>query len=324
MNQGVPMYYPYLRGKQFELILLREQAEFLRKNGIHPIIEPVKKDFAALKRAFKVINDKKLRCTLILNPQVGDLDFESVCSLIDDEYSRNENICLGYILHAESKIRDLVNLLKKYPDRNVTLIHNGFTNGKDLLSAIEGFKNIKYHVFIEGTIGKLYQKHLKKDGINRVLIRNGFKSQKKNAHFPPCEHFSDLHITYNTEEGMEGFGDYLIVGNEYSETGGPAYAVAIHLTFIDPDEYDDMFIYHFVSDKTDSPTDPGGKFLEALEKLVATTKREKSFIFHSEAVKEYIELHKMGHYPGLGYVKKLSMQHHIELIAGFMIDELLS
>ena len=37
------MYYPYLRGKQFELILIRDNAEFLAKNDIHPIIEPVKK-----------------------------------------------------------------------------------------------------------------------------------------------------------------------------------------------------------------------------------------------------------------------------------------
>lgn len=27
------MYFPYFRGKQFELILLREQAEFLAANG---------------------------------------------------------------------------------------------------------------------------------------------------------------------------------------------------------------------------------------------------------------------------------------------------
>jgi hypothetical protein len=31
---------------------------------------------------------------------------------------------------------------------------------------------------------------------------------------------------------MDGFGDFLIVGDDYSESGGPAYAIAIHLTFI--------------------------------------------------------------------------------------------
>ena len=120
-------------------------------------------------------------------------------------------------------------------------------------------------------------------------------------------------------EGMDGFGDYLIVGDDYSETGGPAYAVAVHLTYLEND--DDMFIYHFKSDQTDSPTDPGGKFLEALEKLVKAINNPKSLIFKSRACSEYLELFEKQHYPGLGYVKKLSMQHHIELIADLIKRE---
>lgn len=115
---------------------------------------------------------------------------------------------------------------------------------------------------------------------------------------------------------MDGFGDYLIVGDDYSEAGGPAYAVAIHLTFLDAD--DDMFIYHFISDQTDSPTDPGGKFLEALTKLVKKLKDKKSLVYKSKAYSEYLDLFEKQHYPGLGYVKKLSMQHHIELIADYI------
>lgn len=311
------MYYPYFRGKQFELILIRDNAEFLAENKIHPIIEPVKSDFSALTRAMKVINEKGVNCTLIVNPRAGEkpVPISSILQeLIEDSFKNYKNISIGYMLHAKSNIADLVALLKNNRAFSFTILHYGYANGKKLASAIEGFKNIKTHVFIEGFAGKLYQRHLKKDGIKRVLIRNGFKPQKKNALYPPSEHFSDLHITY-PDEGMDGFGDYLIVGDDYTETGGPAYAVAIHLTYLDVD--DDMFIYHFISDQTDSPTDPGGKFLEALEKLVKEIKKQKSLIYKSQACSEYLELFKKQHYPGLGYVKKLSMQHHIELIADY-------
>jgi len=312
------MYYPYFRGKQFELILLRDNAEFLAKNKIHPIIEPVNKNFSALKRAMKAINENGDDCILVVNPQAGQEPVPSssiLAELIDDSFKEYKNISIGYILHAKSNISDLVELLKKYRTFSFTILHYGYISGKKLSNAIDGFKNIKIHIFIEGFAGKLYQKHLKKDGIKRVLIRNGFKPQKKNANYPPSEHFSDLHITYDME-GMDGFGDYLIVGDDYSETGGPAYAVAIHLTYLDND--DDMFIYHFISDQTDSPTDPGGKFLEALSKLVKEIKKPKSLIFKSNACAEFLKLYQEKHYPGLGYVKKLSMQHHVELIADFM------
>jgi hypothetical protein len=311
------MYYPYLRGKQFELILLRENAEFLAENHIHPIIEPVRSDFNAIKRALKTLCENEVNCTIIINPKAGEFPLKpsNILANIIDECPDSDNISIGYILSADSKISDLKLLMDKYDTSSFSILHYGFTNGSQAAEAFENYENIKRHIFIDGFGGKLYQRHLKKEGIDRILIRNGFKPQKKNSMYPRTEHFSDLHITF-TDEGMDGFGDFLIVGEDYSESGGPAYAVAIHLTYLQEDS--DMFIYHFLSDQTDSPTNPGGKFLEALRKLVREADNSTSLIFKSNACKEFLDLHKQKHYPGLGYIKKLSMQHHIELIAEFL------
>ena len=130
------------------------------------------------------------------------------------------------------------------------------------------------------------------------------------------EPFSDLHVTY-PEEGMDGFGDFLIVGDDYTESGGPAYAVAIHLTFIDPDQDDSMQIYHFKSKRGDTQKDPAGKFKEALTEMINTLDAPDSKVFQTDAVKEFRSLHQKGHFPGLGYVKKLSMSHHIETLANY-------
>ncbi len=300
------------------MILLRDNAEVFAESGFHPIVEPVKNDFSALKRTMQVMNNKGVGCTLIVNPQIGrePVPASSILEeLINGAFKGFKHLSIGYVLHAKSKISELVTLLSKYRNSSFSIVHYGYTNGKELAAAINRFENIRTHIFIEGFAGRLYQKPLKKKDIKRVLIRDGFKAQMKNANYPPTEHFSDLHITF-PDEGMEGFGDYLIVGDEYSETGGPAYAVAIHLTYLDSD--DDMFIYHFVSDQTDSPTDPGGKFLEALFKLVKEIKKPNSLVFKSKACNEYLDLFKKKHYPGLGYVKKLSMQHHVELIADYI------
>lgn len=125
-----------------------------------------------------------------------------------------------------------------------------------------------------------------------------------------------MHITYE-EEGMDGFGDFLIVGDEYSESGGPARAVAIHLTYLKNTDEDNMYIKHYVSERIEGVTDPGGKFLEALEKLVKDISLYEDE-FNTEACKTYINLYEKEHFPGLGYVKKLSMQHHLEIIAKFL------
>ena len=311
------MYYPYLRGKQFELILVRDRAPFLKANRIHPIIEPVRVDFSPLSRAVKALKEANASATFVINPRVGDnpVPIKSMFPLIDGEIGGESNFSIGYILTTESNINELLELLNKYHNNDFSIIHYGYSEWNNLLTNTSGFPNIKRHVFIDGYAGKLYQKRFKKENVDRILIRDGFRQQKRNSDYPQSEHFSELHMTYK-DEGMNGFGDFLTVGDDFSETGGPAFAVVIHLTYLNLE--DDMFIYHFLSDKIDSPVDPGGKFLEALQKLNANLENPDSLIFNSNACDEFRNLNERKHYPGLGYLKKLSMQHHIELIADYL------
>lgn len=117
---------------------------------------------------------------------------------------------------------------------------------------------------------------------------------------------------------MDGFGDYLIVGDDYQEGGGPAYTIAIHLTFIDGAREDVMYIQHFKSDRQDTPKDPAGKFAEALAKLINAIDVHGSPFYETDALSEFRDLHERGHFPGLGYVKKLSMKHHMETLARYL------
>jgi hypothetical protein len=79
-----------------------------------------------------------------------------------------------------------------------------------------------------------------------------------------------------------------------------------------------MFIYHFISDRRDTPKDPAGKFAEALANMVGKLESGESKVLETAAVKEFLDLHRKGHFPGLGYVKKLSMNHHIETLAHYL------
>ena len=65
------MYFPYLRGRQYELIALRELLEndTLSKRVV-PIIEPVKLS-STLINTLEWFKNKEQQCSLILNPAVG-------------------------------------------------------------------------------------------------------------------------------------------------------------------------------------------------------------------------------------------------------------
>lgn len=308
------MYYPYFRGKQFELLALRESATVLADSGFVPIIEPVRESLNGLERALDAVGRAGGRAIIIVNPRHGDHKTGGdVIHTFLDAYRDNDAISVGVLLLSSTPTEEAVARVQAYSDRPRALIHAGFTEARPLADALADRMSEVTNVFIEDQANMLYRRHFTES--TRVLVRDGFE-QKKNADYDPLDPFSDLHATY-TDMGMQGYGDFVTVGDRFSEGGGPAYAVAIHLTFVDPDKDEAMFVYHFVSDSNDTPTDPAGKFGQALTKLIARLDSGDSMLLETTAIQEFRRLHEARHFPGLGFVKKLSMRHHIETLAEY-------
>jgi hypothetical protein len=310
------MYYPYFRGKQFDLIAIRDTAGTLANSGFVPIIEPVRDNLRGLERALRAICDAGGQGIVIVNPRHGDLaeDGEPISNLLAEAIEDFDNISAGIFLHHEISTAEAMNIYNSHVEHSPCFIHAGFQFAAQLRAELGDDLPETKHIFFERYCGQIYLNHFV--GADRVLLRDGFE-RRKNADYPEIESFSELHLTYEGL-GMQGFGDFLIVGDEYSEGGGPAYAVAIHITFINEEDEDIMYIHHFLSDERTTPTDPAGKFGEALDNLVEHLNSDESQIFESSAIGQFRQLHEEGHFPGLGQVKKLSMIHHIETLADYL------
>ncbi|MBX3177906.1 MAG: sce7725 family protein [Candidatus Hydrogenedentes bacterium] len=310
------MYRPYFRGKQFELIAIRERAGLFAECGFVPIIEPVKESIAGLTKTLDAIRDAEGRAILIVNPYHGDHSGgDAISTILREVYNKDDFVSAGVLLRSEMALNEALAVCKSHAAHDLTIIHAGFTDPKGLAAHLSAENvAVSEHIFIDKFTGHLYRRHF--TGPTRILVGDGFE-RRRNADYPETEEFSELHVTYS-ELKMDGFGDFLIVGDDYSETGGPAYAVAIHLTFIDDEKDDVMYVYHFVSDTNDTPTDPAGKFAQALRKLVLKLDSGASKLYDTTAIEEFRALHDKGHFPGLGYVKKLSMIHHLETLATFL------
>ena len=309
------MYHPYFRGKQYELITVRELAHLMASAGFRPIIEPVRESLGGLQKALEAVVDNKGQAIVIVNPHHGDLSGagDPLSQLLKDKYLDLPGISAGILLKQTMTADEVAKSYETHANHAPVLIHAGFSDAKTLIEKMGEPKDTQCHIFIDRYGGKLYQRHFK--AAQRVLLKDGFQ-RKRNKDYQLLEPFSDLHVTF-PDEGMQGFGDFLIVGDDYSEAGGPAYAVAIHLTFIDPAQDDAMLIYHFKSERQDTPQDPAGKFAEALAEMMEILEAPDCKVFETDAVAEFRTLHKRGHFPGLGYVKKLSMNHHVETLARY-------
>lgn len=312
-------YFPFFRGKQYELITVRECAHLLSDSGFVPIVEPVKESLRGLQRTVDAVSDAGGSVIIIANPQNGFYSNEptAIERFLIEEMEDRDNVEVGLMLGFDTTINEVLERCEAYRDRSISLIHCGFSDARTLVETLGNSVNQMKQVFWDGKSSKLYQRRFQ--GATKILLRDGFEVRTNRNH-PPIESFSDLHITYE-QEGVDGFGDFLVVGANYSDTGGPAYAVAIHITFINHERDDEMFIHHFVSDRQNTPTDPAGKFLEALNKLVTEVESPGTSIYRGQAIDEFMELHEREHYPGLGYIKKLSMKHHLETLADYFARE---
>ena len=308
------MYFPYLRGKQFELIALRELSPLLafNKAKISPIIEPVK-DSTTFKTVINELKARDINFTVIINPEHGDLQnaTNGILTLLKRELSGYENFQLGIILNGKEKHSALRALFKKYPTilNGLTLIHNTtYDNISDIVSEYGSVIPLKYNVVHLGKTNKRYYRNF--DSATIVELDDYFSSQQKNSDYKTIEEsdFSEEHIFYK-DDGFVGFSDFLTVGDNYSENGFLPYAIAIHLSY----NYSakKIRIKHFVSNSNDDTSDIAGKFAEALEKLIFWC---DSSSYKTKAVDTFRELHTSGHFPGLGTIKKLSIMNHIELV----------
>lgn len=306
------MYFPYLRGRQYELLALRELvAKGLLSNRIIPIIEPVKLT-ATLIKTMAEFKAKGHKLSVIENPSVGSF-FNEVKGTNRNSYKEDffglfeeDNIIKAHILKKESFKR--FHGVKK----GDWLIIN--TN-RDLLDAYEKeFKNDSpKYVLIPDE--RTFRRKVNRP---RILLEDKFEKQIRNADYIHCtdEFFSDDHLYYH-DDGFDGFADYSVIGNEFSEVGFAPYAVAIHIVYFSDD--DSLRIKHFVSDSNDDIINPAKKFYEAVKKIAKWHQTEK--MEETEGLRIFLRHYEEQTYPGLGNVKKLSIMHHLELIGRYLDEE---
>lgn len=308
------MYFPYLRSKQFELIALRDINALIseKREKISPIIEPVKNSSTLFKtlREFKVSN---INFSIIINPQVGDMQgmADNLLSLLNAELADYRNFQLGIILSGGDSYLKLIPLLKKYSNLSggLALIHeHSYDNIEDIIGELNACIPVKYNIVYFSQTSRRY--HRRFDPQTIVGLDDYFSAQVRNADFKVVDEsdFSEEHLFFK-QDGFIGFSDFLTIGDNYTEGGFLPYAVAIHLSFNTTSNK--IKIKHFVSDSNDDPTNVAGKFMEALTKLLMWCEKNN---FTTPAVEEFMNLYQTGHFPGLGSIKKLSIENHIELV----------
>lgn len=316
------MYYPYLRGKQFELLALREfSSEFKNNHTIVPIIEPVKKQVNGLNAAALSMIENGMKFAVILNPSDGDyrhtgIDNDilmSLTALTDDR----DNWIPAYIYKHNGKT-----LLDHAKQNNLSNLMIIFPSGADVNNEVlmEFLSKDEVAFVVSGNLSnnRSARGRLLRLGKALISLEDRFNERPRNADYANevDEIFSE-DFAYYKNDGLAGFADYTPMAKDFIEGGMLPYAIAIHLTYQKSD--DQIFVHHFVSDNNFDQSNIRGKFHEAAVKIAPFF--NNNGLYHTSAVDELIRRADSDDgYPGLGYIKKLSVKNHLELITHILSE----
>ena len=199
--------------------------------------------------------------------------------------------------------------MEAYDEYPLALVYYGRPQRSRVRSGINAAgANIQHHVFMPGRVENDYIQSIPDN--QRVLIVDPFRRQLRNADYPAREFFTDQNTVAGNQDDVD-FGDFSIVGDHYTETGGPAHAVALHhIHFAENSR--SLEISHFISDRTATTADTPGKIIEAVTNL--TEALDSLQPNDTRACDEYHTMSEDQQSSGLGYMKRLAIMHHLQVI----------
>ena len=302
-------YFPFLRGKQNEMIALRDLAEGIVANGnVIPILEVVNANQTTLISIDRFIQTS-MPFLFICNPVHGDFSNDAdglITNVISRGLADYDNWIPALYVNEVTTPQEVDSFTAQYEEQGRALIYRGRPQSA-VRSRIEA-SGVSWHVFLVNRVETGYIESIPID--NRVLIVDSFRRRSRNVDYPDEEFFTDLNTVAGNSRGV-AFGDFSIVGDYYTETGGPANAVALHHIHFTEDS-NSLSIHHFKSDRVETPVDTSGKIIEAVDNVVAALDSLQPN--DTEACNEYRAMSTSQISHGLGYLKRLAVKHHLEVI----------
>jgi hypothetical protein len=315
------MYYPILRGRQYELIALRKCIEdsLISSEFVLPVIEPVKV-VPSLIKLLGACKENNFKIAIIQNPVVGQWSTSfnlKENSKFKDAYEQllkeNENFLIKAYYCTEQ--------LSDTPlDDNSMVICLA-------ISDIQYYRKFILEKYISpsAVIFPYDRNFLRLKQKVAIELSDNFKRRKNSDYTNNDDDFFSQDFFYYKEDRCKGFSDYSIVGQVYTESGFAPTAVAIHIVYLKSDSPSDvaLYVHHFVSDDQDGIQDVAKKYIQALKKVkefdFSKTLKNDNFSYLEECnetkgLKLMLDDLDGDEYHGLGVIKQYSIMHHLELV----------
>ncbi|WP_136247519.1 sce7725 family protein [Halomonas borealis] len=306
------MYYPYLYGRKYELLALRDFAtNHPGDRNVSPVVEPLKSDVGDLKRAIQRLSSQNFPLTVILNPVRGEFrdqaNLSGWLSSLTSQVTPTVDFTPALLCDDRVSYADVDNFLNQFRSGSAVLVYNSPALSAIEVSRLDQDSRVGLQVIKAGGIEPQARGGLSPQ--KTIEILDCFNAQTRNADYGGAEFFSRQYLGFR--QASCGYGDFTVLSTAIPGSGGPPGAVVVHATYKEPNS-GEVWVEHFVSAETDREAGTvEGKFLDAAGQLCRQVASRPGEFGANVAISSYQAQVAGNRSPGLGGNKRQQILHHI-------------
>lgn len=312
------MYAPLIYGRQQEMLALEQLASELGSHGrIVPVIEPVKNG-ETMHRKLTILRNAGGSAFVIVNPTRGDLHNPAAraaaLTLLAPDLADNTHVRPTFREAEGEGLAELRAFLAAYPSprRIGVLLTTNLIQPTALAAALLGRDVV---VFYGSTVNSMPYSAL--IPLNRSInVGDYFHVQRPNAAYTtvPDEFFANDLVGWKTPL-RAGFSDHTLLGTTYTEGGGGAGAIAVHLSYMDGQN---MRVHHYVSTTATRGND-ARKWAEVLADIEADITANPMRYEATVGLGEFRAQASSRTYTNLAKSKRQQLIHHLQTVDRKMV-----
>ncbi len=306
------MYFPVIRGKQFDVLALKHVAPALAAAAnVRPIVEPVRNQWKNLKAAA----DDGVALAVVVNPRNGNYSMSrrgghpQPIPADGIALYAHANVTKAMIISEATTAAEVAAFVAATPDRRVFLVESVPRVRVPDPIAVALASNPDYYAIRRSAVPASASAAINVD------VQDHFNRVNTNVNYPFDEFYTARHMTISADPGFDHFGDYLVQGEAYNDAGGGrARNVALHHVYMNGPKQSELRVRHYVSA---SHPDVGTMWHDALTRLVADLPNLSALspLNETATCNEYRALLAAGTFPNLGKMKEYAFRHQLLLMS---------
>ena len=321
------MYFPYLHGKQKEVLALRHLAPLLGAEGrVQPVIEPVRQAATSLRHTLEACEAHRVQTWLVVNP--ARQDFELLPQMQTLEWGRqlftslprrqwiHPTLLLGPTMTPEV-VRRFVQLFSGRP--------LGVVVGRDAPPLAEVFALLAgapLRLVIFKDVEPVPASALPA-GVSSVWVEDRPPPDNQALRQDERQPFSEQPLRYEAQ-GRAGFSDFVTLPSRPDAPDLSSRVVSFRLSYLScapatAGGRSEVWVEHFIGDR--APGEEGqaqARFRGALQAFHLALDRADACFGPTEAARRYLTSYIDGLLPSRALSKQWEVMHHLELMSGML------